>query len=302
MHHRLLPVILLALALPAHAVIVQGKVTSPLGRPVPGARIQLIDLSNATRSVANAVSGLDGEYEIRSSLGGRFLLLTTSSAYAPQISTDFYASRTNLITRHIALDPASLTPLQTSLPSGFETPLPQLSARLTQIPADRLILRDVLPGELALAPATLLMQSGQTGQTATLLLRGAPSDANAVLFSGQPIQRLGGSFSFGNLSATGFAAISANPGVEQAPDPNPLYPLAAESGVEALHASRSAGVRPSFVYSGDGGNLYTWRDEAAFLRDAHPHGPLRRLLPLRYLERPPQRPLPLGHRRAEPGL
>ncbi len=264
MHHRLLPVFLLALTIPAHAVIVRGKVTSPLGRPVPGARIQLIDLSNATRSVANAVSGVEGEYEIRMSLGGRFLLLTTSINYAPQISTDFYANRTNLITRNIALDPASLTPVETSLPSGFDGSLAQLSARLTQTPADRLTLRDFLLNELPLAPATLLLQSGQTGQPASLLFRGAPSDANAVLFDGQPVQRLGGRFTFGNLSATGFAAISASPAVEQAPDPNPLFPLAAEAGVEALHTSRSAGVRPALVYSGDAGNLHTWRDEAAF--------------------------------------
>ncbi len=262
MHHRLLSILLLAFAIPARAVIVQGKVTSPLGRPVPGARIQLIDLSNATRSVANAVSGVDGEYEIRSSLSGRFLLLTTSLNYAPQISLDFYASRTNLITRNIVLDPASLTPLHSDLPFGLETPLAQLSAHVTEIPADRLTQRAFLPDEFPLAPATLLLDSGQTGQPTTLFFRGGPVDGNAVLLDGQQVQRLGGRFSFGHLSATGLAAISASPAVEEAPDPNPLAPLAAESGILALHTSHSSGIWPTLVYSGDAGNLHTWRDEA----------------------------------------
>jgi vitamin B12 transporter len=261
MPRRLLPVFLLVSAIPAHAIIVQGKVTSPLGRPVPGARIQLIDLSDATRSVANAVSGIDGEYEIRTSLSGRFLLLTTSLNYAPQISTDFYGNRTNLITRNVALDLASLTPLETDLPFGLKTPLAQLSARLTQVPADRLTLRAFLPDELPLAPATLLLESAQAGQLAAVLFRGGPENGDAVLVDGQPVQRLGGRFNFGSLSTTGFAAIAAIAAVELESHPNPLYPLAAEAGVIALHTARGASVRPVLVYSGDAGNLHTWRDE-----------------------------------------
>jgi vitamin B12 transporter len=262
MHHRLLPVFLSALAIPAHAVIVQGRITSPLGRPVPGARIQLIDLLTGARSVANAVSGIDGEYEIRTSLSGRFLLLTTSVNYAPQISPDFYGSRTNLIRRDVALDPSSLTQLTTDLPFGLATPLAQLSVFLTQIPADRLVNRAFIPDELPLTPAAFLLESGQTGQPAHVVMQGASSNGNGILFDGQQVQRLGGNFNFGNLAATGLAAISAMPAVEQTSAPNPLESPAAESGLIGLHTSRSTSVRPVLVYSGDAGNLHTWRDEA----------------------------------------
>ncbi len=258
-----LTLLLLALTLRAHAVIVQGKVTSPFGRPVAGARIQLIDL-RLTRSVANAVSGVDGTYEIRTNFSGRFLLLTSSAYFAPQIGTAFYAGRTNLITREIALNPASLFPLESTLPGGMPTPLAQLSAHLSPIPADRLLTRAFLANELPLAPATLLSTSAQTGQPAALFVRGAPADALAVLLDGQPIQRLGGHFRVDDFASTGIAAIASEPAVELLPDPSPAFSLAAQAGILALHTVRAANTRPSFVYSGDAGNFNTWRDEAEF--------------------------------------
>ena len=47
----------------AHAVIVRGIVTDPLGKPVAGARVQLIQ---GQKVVAVAITGLDGTFEIRS--------------------------------------------------------------------------------------------------------------------------------------------------------------------------------------------------------------------------------------------
>jgi vitamin B12 transporter len=264
MLRRAVPLAVTLLAIPAQAVILQGKVTSPFGRPVPGARIQLIALSAGTHSVANAVSGLDGSYEIRTDLTGRFVLLTTSFSYAPQISPDFYGGRTNLLTRDVILDPAAITPRETTLPTGLDSSLAQATSRVTQIAADRLTTRAFLPNELPLAPATILNESGMIGQRAFLSFRGANPDANAVLLDGVPIQPLGRAFDFGIFSATGLAAIASTPAVELAPGPNPLYPLASEAGTVALATAHASSIHPAFVYSGDAGNLHSWRDEAAF--------------------------------------
>jgi vitamin B12 transporter len=250
--------------IPAHAVIVQGKVTSPLGRPIAGARIQLIDLSAGTRSVANAVSGLDGSYEIRTGYAGRFLLLTTSFTYAPQIGDSFYAGRTNLIVRDIAMDLASLTPLETELPSGFLSTLAILSRHVAQVAADQVLTRQFAAEELALAPAAVLNTEGQTGQRADLLLQGGPADGLAVVLDGQPVERFGGRFAWGSLAANGFAAIASTPALEFVSGANPLYPLAAEAGTVALHTAEAGTLHPTLTYTGDAGNLHTWRDEAAF--------------------------------------
>jgi vitamin B12 transporter len=259
---RLFVLSLFALALPAQAVIVRGTVTSPLGRPVPGARVQLISLSHGVRSLADTVAGVDGTYEIRTDLSGRFLLLTASTTFAPQIGLDFYAGRTDLLTRNIVLDRQALTQQLTRLGNGLETPLAQLSSPLSQIPPDRLIPRAVIADELPQGPATVLVQTGQQGQPAALWLRGANPEANAVLFDGVQTQNLGGGFNYGTVAATGLAAIATPPAIEVAAGPNPLYAAAAEAGVVAFTTPRASNVRPAFQYSGDGGNLHTWRDEA----------------------------------------
>ncbi|ADW68377.1 TonB-dependent receptor [Granulicella tundricola] len=260
---RLLPLALLSLAVPAHAVVVQGTVTGPFGQPVPGARIQLIQLGAGTRSVADAVSGVDGEYEIRTDVAGRFLLLTASPYFAPQIGVDFYAGRTDLVTRDITMDPSSLTPLKTTLPNNLDTPLAQLSTLLTQLPADHLLTPAQIPSQLPFAPATFLVQTGQQGQPAALYLRGANPDANAVLLDGQPIQSLGGAFNYGTFSTTGLAALASSAAVQLAPGPNPTEAPAAEAGTIAFATPRASTAHPALDYSGDAGNLHAWRNEAA---------------------------------------
>lgn len=260
---RLLPLAaLLLLPLSARAVIVRGTVTDPLGRPVPGARVQLIALTPATRSVADALTAADGSYSIRTDLSGRFLLLTSAATLPPQIGRDFYAGRTDLLLRDIMLDPASLTPLASTLSTGLPTPLPELPTPPTQIPADRLLPRALLSDELPLAPASFLLPLGQLAQPTLLFLRGADPASTAVLFDGIPINDLGGAYNFGPLASTGLAAPSSAPSVEILPGPNPLFGLHAEAGLVALDSPRAANIRPELTLAADAGTLRTFRDEA----------------------------------------
>ena len=256
---RRLLLLLLLLPATARAVIVSGQVLSPQGRPVPGARIQLITLGRTTRSAADSVSGLDGAFQLRSDLAGRFLLLTTSSYFAPQISAPFYAGRTDLLTQNVTLDRISLTPQHSALSSASETPLSQLSTPIQQIQADNLqtqaLLAPVLP--------SFLLQSGQQGSRATLYLRGANPDALAVLIDGIQAQPLGGTFDFAGISTTGLAFPTAATALELASSPNPLQLPAAEAGTLALHTAEAANPGPTLDYAGDAGNLHTWNDSLA---------------------------------------
>src|SRR5882757_6693479 len=58
-------------ALSAHAVVVRGTVTDPLGAAVVNARVELVQ---GTKMVAAARSGVDGSFEIRTAAPGRFRL------------------------------------------------------------------------------------------------------------------------------------------------------------------------------------------------------------------------------------
>ncbi len=77
-----LVVLLIAFAGQARAVVVRGTVTDALGRPVVGARVQLIQ---GPKPVAIGIAGVDGTYEIRSTESGRFVLLTSAAGFYPGI-------------------------------------------------------------------------------------------------------------------------------------------------------------------------------------------------------------------------
>ena len=252
------------LALPAHAVVLRGHVTTPLGQPLPGSRVQLISLSGGPRNAASTIAGIGGDYEIRINLGGRFLLLTSPSPaaplYAPQIGNPFYAGRADLLLQEITLDFLAVTPRASAQATLLPTPPAQLSARPTQVQADQL-LTDATPlSWLAQTPSALVVQTGQVGAPATLYLRGAPVTSVAV--DGVTAEPLGSSYNLGTLTSSGLAALLSTPALELTPTPLPVRFLDSTGGALALSTPVASSLRPTLTYSGDGGNLSTTRNEA----------------------------------------
>ncbi len=258
---RRLTLALLWLPLQAHAVIVRGHVTTPLGRPLPATRVQLIRLDSSPQSVADAICGLDGSYEIRTDLAGRFLLLTAPSilntSFAPQIGNPFYAGRTDLLTLDIRLDTTAIAPQLSTL---LATPLRQLATPPIQIPADRLLAEATPIPELRSTPSAFVVQLGQLGAPATLYLRGAP--VTRTLIDGISAESLGGPFDLGSLTTTGLAAPSSSPALELTPAPDPIHFLDSSAGVLSLQTPAAATPHPVLTYTGSAGNLSTTRNQA----------------------------------------
>jgi vitamin B12 transporter len=262
---RLLPLLLLLALTPpsAQAVIVRGKVTSPLGVPLAGARVQLI---HGPRSVADAISGIDGTYEIRIDLAGRFLLLTAPSVfgegYAPQVGTPFYAGRSDLVTIDIALNHAGITPQLSPQPTLIQRPIRQLSTPITQIADDELLTHTGPIPEIESTPGAIFVEHGQLGSSAYLYLRGAPPQTLATTIDSVPANPLGGAINLSTFSATALSAISPAPALELAPVGNPLFLTGSESGVLTVRATDAQTLRPTLTYTGDAGNLNALRNEA----------------------------------------
>jgi vitamin B12 transporter len=255
--------LLVLAALPAHAVIVRGKVTTQLGAPLAGARVQLIDLSAGTRSAADTISGFDGTYELRSDLAGRFLLLTSPSMlatqFAPQIGNAFYGGRTDLLHIDIALDAQAITPQSSAQPMLLETPLRQLADQPAQVAADQLLtVATVLP-ELRPTLDAFVVQLGQTGAPAELYLRGAPVTRTEI--NGVAIEQLGGRFNLETLTSAALAAISSRPAVELTPGANPLHFVDAQSGILSASTPVASTLHPVLTLVADAGNLSTTRYE-----------------------------------------
>src|ERR1700729_423558 len=82
----------------AHAVVVRGHVTDATGKPIGGARVQLVSGGNVVLVV---YADADGHYEIRYSSAGRFTLLGSEVNYLPAIGEDFFAGATDVIDRDV---------------------------------------------------------------------------------------------------------------------------------------------------------------------------------------------------------
>jgi iron complex outermembrane receptor protein/vitamin B12 transporter len=256
-----LAAILLTTSLSACAVVVRGVVTDPLGRPIPAARVQLIQ---GPKSVAAAVAGIDGSYEVRFDGAGRFVLLTSAATFYPGIGRDFYAGSTDAITENIVLEAASLHEVVTVTATGLPTPLEQTSSAVTLIPDSFLTTAAGIVDAIRQSPGVAVVQTGQAGGLTSLFLRGGNSDANKVLIDGIPAEDVGGVFDFGNVSATGIGAVAptiAAIEIYRGPD-SVLYGSDAAAGVVSITTPRGTGIRPVLNYSGDAGNFHTYRNEA----------------------------------------
>jgi iron complex outermembrane receptor protein/vitamin B12 transporter len=247
---------ILFLAAPcARAVIVRGTVTDPLGAAVAGARVQLIQRKSA---IAASLTGPDGSFEIRSTAPGRFLLLTSARTFTPNIGQDFYGGRTDVVTRNVTLEVASVTTAVTVTATGIPTPIQQVSSPVTLIPQSDLVTQVGVVDDLRQSPGAAAVQTGQYGGSTSLFVRGGNSTANKVLIDGIPAEDVGGVFDFGTVSTTGLTGLEFYRGPNSV-----LYGSDAGASVVSFNSPRGSSLRPTLNYSGDAGNFHTYRNEAA---------------------------------------
>ncbi|HEY4355572.1 MAG TPA: TonB-dependent receptor, partial [Acidobacteriaceae bacterium] len=102
-----------------------------------------------------------------------------------------------------------------------------------------------------------VVRTGQAGGATSLFMRGGNSDANLVLIDGIPAGDIGGTFDYGTLSTTGIGKMELYRGPDSA-----VYGTDAGASVVTIDTPHGTTLRPVLNYSGDAGNLHTWRNEA----------------------------------------
>ncbi len=245
----------LLFAASAHAVVVRGTVTDPLGATIGNARVQLIQ---GKQMVADAITAPDGTYEIRSTAAGRFVLLTAATSFAPGIGQDFYGGRTDVVVRDITLSPSAVHAEVTVTATGIATPIAQASSAVTLIPAESLSTRLGLTDELRQSPGVDVVRTGQTGGVTSLFVRGGNSTANQVLLDGIYVNDVGGVFDFGDISTSAISGVEINRGSNSA-----LYGTDAGAAIINLETPRGSATRPQFNYAADVGTLHEYHNELA---------------------------------------
>ncbi len=242
------------LSIAAHAVVVRGSIRDPLGRGVPYARVQLV---KGTQVVASTITLPDGSYEIRSTEDGRFVLIASATDFSPQLDVPFYGRQLDLVERNLFLTLSPVRQEITVTATGVPTPVQQVSGSVSLIPDQALQTRVGIGSELRLQTGVSVVQSGQYGAVTSLFVRGGNSDANKILIDDVPANDVGGVFDFGPVSSTAVHALELYRGPDSV-----LYGTDARAGVVRFETPRGTSLRPVLTYSGDAGNLHTWRNQA----------------------------------------
>ncbi|HEY4354679.1 MAG TPA: carboxypeptidase-like regulatory domain-containing protein, partial [Acidobacteriaceae bacterium] len=121
-----------------HAVIVRGRVTDALGKPVAFARVQLVE---AGQVVTIAFADEKGLYEIRSADSGRFTLLTSAGGFLPGVGHDFYGNALDVLSQDVVLAANTVHQDISVTATGIPTPTPQLTAPVSVLPAEAFLTR-----------------------------------------------------------------------------------------------------------------------------------------------------------------
>jgi vitamin B12 transporter len=239
----------------AEAVVVRGRVTDALGKALPGSQVRLVE---GGKVVAIAYANADGSYEIRSSDAGRFTLLGSARGFLPAVGIDFYGGATDVLEQDVVLAANTVRQDITVTATGIPTPLPQLTSPVSVIPGEALALDADVVDELRQTPGSFLVQTGQLGGVTSLFMRGGNSTANLVAVDGIPADDVGGTFDFGTVSSTAVGKIDVVRGPDSA-----MYGTDAGAGVINIETPRGTTLEPVLTYSGDAGNLFTYRNEAS---------------------------------------
>lgn len=239
----------------ARAVVVRGSIRDPLGRPIASAHVQLV---KGRQIVGSSVTMSDGTFEIRSTDDGRFIVIADAVSFSPQIGTPFYGGQLDVVTQDLSLTISPIKSEVTVTAAGEPIPLPQASASIALVDAAALSTRVGIVDELRLQPGVALVQTGQYGGATSLFVRGANSDANKVLIDDVPANDVGGVFDYGNVSSTAVRGIETQRGPDSV-----LYGTDARAGVIRIDTPQGMSLKPILTYSGDAGNLHTWRNEGA---------------------------------------
>jgi len=261
---RLLPR-LLAAALPVLYVTalfaakpgVHGTVRDPLGAVVPFAQVDLLDSSG--RIAAHTVTDADGTYLLPLPTSGRYRVEVHAPTFKPTASKlTFGSSASADVEINVTLATPTLTEEVTVTATGTPTPAAQSGASVTVLEANQFRYSPEVQEPLRLVPGLQITQTGQTGGTTGLYIRGGNTNANKVLVDGVPANDIGGAVNFANIASVGVQSIE----VLRQPNSS-LYGSDALAGVVSLTTTRGTTSLSLLTYSGDGGNFGTYHQQIA---------------------------------------
>jgi iron complex outermembrane receptor protein/vitamin B12 transporter len=253
--------------------VLYGSVRDPLGAVVSSATLDLLGESagvaddpnanseNSTGSsevLAHATVNAAGAFHFSLPAAGRYRVRVTAPSFHAATSAPIFVSASGDAEINLTLATETLTQQVTVTATGTPTPQAQTGASITVLDASQYRYSPEMQEPLRLVPGLQITQTGQTGGTTSLFIRGGNYDDNKVLIDGVPANDIGGAVEFANIASVGIQSIE----VLREPD-SAIYGSDALAGVVNLTTARGTTPLPLLTYSGDGGNFGSYRDAVA---------------------------------------
>jgi vitamin B12 transporter len=236
----------------------RGKITDPLGKTVPNAKVVVLQNS---QEVAHVSSNAEGAFEVTVPPGGRYVVQVEAEGFSTTtVASVFVPSGQTAEISPIVLSIGPLAQKVVVSATGTATPDTQVGASVSVIDGDQiqtLNKLDVLEN-LRLIPGAQVVQTSQRGGLTSLYIRGGNSDFNKILVDGIPVNDIGGDFDFAQLSNTGVGNLEILRGSNSV-----LYGSDALSGVVNVTSERGETPVPEMRYSVDGGNFGTLHQDVS---------------------------------------
>src|ERR1700722_12730177 len=251
------PLLLLSLlvapltALGAEGGTLHGTVTDPLGAVIVSATVELLDGASVAQETKTDAAG---DYSFQVHKSARYQVRGIAPTFQATTSNAIFVAASGKAQVDITLATQTLTQQVTVTATGTPTPEAQVGAAVSVLTADQYRYSTEVQDPIRLVPGAQVTQTGQTGGTTGLSIRGGNTNANKVLIDGVPADDIGGAVEFANIDSVGIAKI------EVLREPNSaLYGSDALAGVVSLTTARGNTLLPLLTYSGDGGNFNTFR-------------------------------------------
>jgi vitamin B12 transporter len=218
-----------------HAAALSGTVRDALGRPAPGATVELV--SEHGETALHAKSDARGHYHFAAIPPGAYWLTARLRGFAPRrVVLRFRGGAAYTYTVTLALAPVEQSVVVTA--TGAPEPGAQVGETVSTITAAQLRRQRPLTVSdlLAQRPGVQVVRDGAVGGLTSLFIRGGASQFTTVLLDGMPIQRPDlGYFDYATLLPAGIQQVQ----ILRGPD-SVVYGSDAISGVVALTSASGA--------------------------------------------------------------
>ena len=243
-----------------------GRVLDPLGAAVLNAQVTLVQES---KPVGTTTTNQEGLFEFAVAGAGRYVVHVEASGFEKQDSSPVFVGTGGSVNLDVLLQIGSISQKIVVSDTGSEKPDSQVGASVSVI--DHSQLEDLNKPDVLEALRTVsgvqVLQSGRRGGTTSVSILGgsiAGNDFNKVLLDGIPMNDIGGSLEFANVSTTGVERIEVFRGGNSV-----LYGTDALAGVINITTPHGTTATPEITYAVDGGNFGTYQNDVSLAGALH---------------------------------